>query len=47
MKIEDIEMMGVFVWIFCFKGVSDDKLLGVIYYYGGGWCWDFWGESFY
>lgn len=47
MKTEDTEMMGVPVRIFRPKEASDDKLPGVIYYHGGGWCWDLWGESLY
>lgn len=39
---EDAKMMGVPVRIFRPKEAGDEKLPGVIYYHGGGWCWDLW-----
>lgn len=39
-------MMGVPVRIFRPKEASDDKLPGVIYFHGGGWCWEVWGKNF-
>lgn len=39
---EDTEMMGVPVRIFRPKEAIDDKLPGVIYFHGGGWCWEVW-----
>ena len=44
-QVEDATFGCVPVRIYRPKNAGDHPLPGVVYFHGGGWCWEVWGED--